>query len=197
MLTPWKKSYDQHKQHMKKQRHYFANKGPSCQSYAFSSSHVWMWEMDSKESWALKNWCFWTVVLEKTLESPLGCKESNQYILKEISPDLLIRIPPCIKLMQKLKLQYFGYLIERIDLLKNILMLGGLKVGGEGDDRGWDGWMASLTRWTWAWVSSGSWWWIGKPDMLQFIGLQRVGHDWATELNCLQKLILLIKFHFN
>ena len=177
---------------MKKQRHYFANKGPSCQSYAFSSSHVWMWEMDSKESWALKNWCFRTVVFEKTLESPLVCKESNQYILKEISPDYSLE-----GLMQKLKLQYFGYLIERVDLLKNILMLGGLKVGGEGDDRGWGGWMASLTRWTWAWVSSGSWWWIGKPDMLQFIGLQRVGHDWATELNCLQKLILLIKFHFN
>ena len=74
-LTPWKKSYDQPRQHIKKQRHCFANKGPSSQSYGFSSSHVWMWELDSKESWALKNWCFWTVVLEKTLESPLDCKE--------------------------------------------------------------------------------------------------------------------------
>ena len=75
MLTPWKKSYDQPRQHIKKQRHYFANKGPSSQGYGFSSSHVWMRELDSKESWAPKNWCFWTVVLEKTLESPLDCKE--------------------------------------------------------------------------------------------------------------------------
>ena len=75
MLAPWKKSYDQPKQYVKKQRHYFANKGPSSQSYGFSSSHVWMWELDYKESWALKNWCFWTVVLEKTLESPLDSKE--------------------------------------------------------------------------------------------------------------------------
>ena len=75
MLDPWKKSYDQLRQHIKKQRHYFANKGPSSQSYVFSSSHVWIWELDYKESWAPKNWCFWTVVLEKTLESPLACKE--------------------------------------------------------------------------------------------------------------------------
>ena len=74
-LTPWKKSYDQPRQHMKKQRHYLANKGLSRQSYGFSSSHVWMWELDYKESWAPKNWCFWTVVLEKTVENPLDCKE--------------------------------------------------------------------------------------------------------------------------
>ena len=74
-LSPWKKSYDQSRQHIKKQRHYFANKGLSSQSYGFSSSHVWMWELDCKESWAPNNWCFWTVVLEKTLESPLDCKE--------------------------------------------------------------------------------------------------------------------------
>ena len=74
-LAPWKKGYDQPRQHVKKQRHYFANKGPSCQSYGFSSSHIWMWELDYKECWALKNWCFWTVVLEKTLETPLFCKE--------------------------------------------------------------------------------------------------------------------------
>ena len=75
MLTPWKESYDQPRQHIKKQRHYFANKGPSSQGYGFSSGHVWMWELDCEESWALKNWCFWTVVLEKILESPLDCKE--------------------------------------------------------------------------------------------------------------------------
>ena len=73
--TPWKESFDQSRQHIKKQRHYFANKGPSSQGYGFSSSHVWMWELDYKESWVPKNWCFWTVMLEKTLESPLDCKE--------------------------------------------------------------------------------------------------------------------------
>ena len=75
MLAAWKKSYDQSRQHIKKQRHYFANKGPSTQSYGFSSSHVWMWELNCKKSWVPKNWCFWIVVLEKTLESPLCCKE--------------------------------------------------------------------------------------------------------------------------
>ena len=75
MLGPWKKSYDQPGQHIKKQRHYFANEGPSSQSYGFSSSHVWMWELDHKVGWVPKNWCFWTVVLEKILESPLDCKE--------------------------------------------------------------------------------------------------------------------------
>ena len=74
MLAPWKKSHDQSRQHFKKQKHYFANKGPSSQNYGFSSSHVWMWELDYEESWVLMNWCFWTVVLEKTLENPLDCK---------------------------------------------------------------------------------------------------------------------------
>ena len=75
MLTPWKKSYDQRRQHIKKQRHHFVHKGPSGQGYGFPSGLVWMWELDYKENWAPKNWCFWTVVLEKTLESPLDCKE--------------------------------------------------------------------------------------------------------------------------
>ena len=82
-LAPWKKSYNQPRQHTKNQRHYFANKGLSSQSYNFSSSHVWMWELDCKESWAQRNWCFWTVVLEKTLESPLDCKE-----IKPVNPKI-------------------------------------------------------------------------------------------------------------
>ena len=82
MLAPWKKSYDQPRQHIKKKRYYFANKGPSSQNYGFSSSHVRMWDFDYKESWAPKNWCFWTVVLEKTLESPLDCKEIQSVHLK-------------------------------------------------------------------------------------------------------------------
>ena len=81
MLAPWKKSYDQTGEHIKKQGHYFADKHPSSQGYGFSSSHVWMWELDHKESWALKNWCFWIVVLEKTLESPLESKE-----IKPVNP---------------------------------------------------------------------------------------------------------------
>ena len=81
MLAPWKKSFDQSRQHIKKQRHYFANKGPSSWSYGFSSSQLWMWESDYKESWVPKNWCFWTVVFEKTLEGPLDSKE-----IKPVSP---------------------------------------------------------------------------------------------------------------
>ena len=81
ILAPWKKSYDQPRQHFKKQRHHFANKGPDSWSYGFSSSHVWMWELSHKEGWAPKNWCFWTVVLEKTLESPMDSKE-----IKPVNP---------------------------------------------------------------------------------------------------------------
>ena len=116
MLTPWKESYDQPRQHIKKQRNYFANKGPSSQGYGFSCGHVWMWELDYKESRVPKNWCFWTVVLEKTLESPLDC---NQSILKEISPGFSLE-----GLMLKLKLQYFGHLIQRADSFGKTLMLG-------------------------------------------------------------------------
>ena len=102
---------------MLKSRHYFPDKGPSSQSYGFSNSHVWMWELDHKESWAPKNWCFWTVVLEKTLESPLDCKEIQQVNLKEISPKYsLERLMP--------KLWYFGHLFWRTDSLEKTLMLG-------------------------------------------------------------------------
>ena len=118
MLVPWKKSYDQPRQHIKKQRHHFANKGPSSQGYGFSSSHVWMWKLDYKESWAQKDWCFWTV-LEKTLESPLDCKEIQQSILREISPGSSLE-----GLMLKLILQHFGHLMWRADPLQKILMLG-------------------------------------------------------------------------
>ena len=158
-----------------KSRHHVANKGPSNQSYGFSSSHVWMWELDYKENWAPKNWCFWTVVLEKTLESPLDCKEikpvntegsqSRIFIGRTDAEDEApILWPP----------NGNNWLIGKDPD-------AGKEGGGEGD-LGWDGWMASLTRWTWVWASSGSWWWTGKPGMLQPMGLQRVGHDWATEL---------------
>ena len=151
MLIPWKKSYDQPRQHIEKQRHYFANKGPSSQGYGFSSGHIWVWKLDCEESWVPKNWCFWTVVLEKTLESPLDCRRSNQSILKEISPVYSLE-----GLMLKLKLQYFGHLMRIIDSFEKTLMLERLKMGGRGDNRGWNGWMASPTLWTWVWVSSRS-----------------------------------------
>ena len=178
MLAPWKKSYDQPRQHIKKQRHYFANKGPPSQGYGFSSSYVWMWELDYKESWLPTNWYFWTVVLEKTLQSPFNARRSNQSILKEISPEYSLE-----GLMLKLKLQYFGNLIWRADSFEKTLNLGKTEVGGEGDHRGWDGWMVSPTQWTWIWVNSGSWWWTGRPGMLQTMGSQRIRQHWATELN--------------
>ena len=114
-----------------------------------------MWELDYKESWVPKNWCFWTVVLEKALESPLDSKEI-QSILKEISPEYLLE-----GLMLKVKLQYFGHLMWRTDSLEKTLMLGKIE-GRRGADRGWDGWMASPTQWTWVWVNSESWWWTGS-----------------------------------
>ena len=163
----------------------FANKGPSSQSYGFSSSHVWMWELDSNESWALKSWYFWTVVLEKTLESPLDCKEIQQVHPKGSKSEYSLE-----GLMLKLRLQYFGHLMWRTDSLEKTLMLGNLKVGGKGNNRGWDGWMALPTQWSWVWVSSGSWWWTGRPDMLQSMGSQ-IGHDWVTELNWIAHNCLL------
>ena len=177
MLTPWKDSYNQPRQHIKKQRHYFANKGPSTQSDGFSNSHAWIWELDYKESWVPKNWCFWTVVLEKLLRVTWSARRSNQSILKEISHEYSLE-----GLMLKLKLQYFGHLMCRTDSLEKTLMLGKVEGLREGANRGWDGWMASSTQWTWVWVNSWNWWWTGTPGMLQSIGSQRVGHDWANEL---------------
>ena len=176
MLAPWKKSYAQPRQHIKKQRRYFANKGPSSPSYGFSSSRVWMWESGYKESWALKNWCFWTVVLEKTLESPLDCKEIQPVNPKgnrswifigrtDAEAETPILWPPAAKNWH----------------LKRPWCWERLKVGGEGDDTGWDGWMASRTRRTWVWVNSGRWWWTGRPGVLQLWGRKEL--DMAEQLD--------------
>ena len=116
MLAPWKKSHDKTKQHIKKQRHYFADKGPSSQSYDFPSSHVWMWELDHKEDWVLKNWCFWTV--EDSWVS-WTARRYNQSTLKEISPEYSLE-----GLMLKLKLQYFGHLMWRTNSFEKTLVLG-------------------------------------------------------------------------
>ena len=177
MLTPWKESYDQPRQHIQKQRHYFANKGPSRQGYGFSSGHVWMWELNYKESWTLKNWCFWTLVLEKTLESPLDCKEIQPVHSEWDQPwDFFGRTDAKAETLVL-------WPCEELTHWKRLWCWEGLGAGGEGDDRGWDGWMASLSQWTWVWVNSGNWWWTGRPGVLQFMGSQRVRHDWATELN--------------
>ena len=119
MLAPWKKSNDKPRQCIIKKRHHFANKSPQCQSYGFSSSYVRMWELDYKESWALKNWYCQTTVLERILESPLTARKSNQSIIKEISPEYSLKGP-----MLKLKLQYFSHLMCRSDSLEKTLMLG-------------------------------------------------------------------------
>ena len=130
-----------------KSRGYFFNNGPFSQGYGFSSSHVWMWELDCEESWAPKNWCFWTVVLEKTLESPLDCKEIQPVHSKGNQSLISIGI-----LMLKLKLQYSGHLMWRINSFEKTLMLGKIEGRRRGQQR--TRWlMASPTRWTWVWVN--------------------------------------------
>ena len=122
---------------------------------------------------AFKLWCW-----RRLLRVPWTARRFNQSILKEISPGCSLE-----GTMLKLKLQYFGRFMWRVNSLEKTLMLG--EIGGrrKADNRGWDGWMASPTWWTWVWVNSGSWWWTGRPGILRFMGSQRVGHDWATELN--------------
>ena len=124
----------------------------------------------------------------RLLRVPWTARRSNQSILKEISPGISLE-----GMMLKLKLQYFGHVMRRVDSLGKTQMREGLGAGGEGDDRGWDGWMASPTWWTWVWVNSGSWWWTGRPGVLQFMGSQRVGHDWATDLIWSERTQLNIK----
>ena len=140
-----------------------------------------MWELDCEESWVPKNWCFWTVVLEKTLESPLYCRRSNQSILKEISPGC------SLEGLISWNSNALATSCEELTHWRRLWCWEGLGAEGEGDNRGWDGWMASPTRWTWVWVNSGSWWWTGRPGVLLFLELQSVGHDWVTELNWRRK----------
>ena len=184
------------RQHTKKQRHFFVNKGPFRQGYSFSSGHVWMWELNYKESWAPKNWCFWTVVLEKTLESSLDCKEIQPVHPKDQSwvfigrtdaeAETPILWPPDAK-------SWF--------IWKKPWCWERLRSGGEGDNRGWDGWMASSTQWTWVWVDSGSWWWTGRPGVLWFMGCKEL--DMTERLNWIRICFLppifsykLLIFHY-
>ena len=178
-LTPWKKSYDQPRPHIKKQRHYFTNKGPSSQGYGFSSGHVWMWELDYKESWAPKNWCFWTVVLEETLESSFDCKE-----IQPVHP----RGNPSWIFMGRTDPKAEIPILWPPDS-KNWLIWKDSDAGKDWrqEDKGMTEdemvGQQSMTQWTWVWVSSRNWQWTGRPGVLQSMGSQRVGHDWAIELN--------------
>ena len=176
MLAPWKRFCDQPKQHIKKQRYHFADKGPSSQSYGFSSSHGGMWELDYKERWALKNWCFWIVVLEKTLENPLDCKEIQPVYPKGNQSWIFIgRTDAEAEALILWPLDVKNWLLRKDPDAKKDWRQE------KGTTRGWDGWIASLTGWTWVWASSRSWWW--KPGGQQSMGWQRVGHNWVTELN--------------
>ena len=221
--------------------HYFTNKGSSGQSYGFSNSHVWMWELDHKESWKwscsvvsdsflpgsslhgilqarILEWvaislsressrprdrtqvfripgrCFklwatgeaehWRIdafelrCWRRLLRVPWTARRSNQSIPKEISPEYALE-----GLILNWNSNTLATWCEEPTHWKRLWCWERLRAGGEGDDRGWDGWMASLTQWTWISVNSGSWWWTGRPGVLQSMGSQRVRHDWATELN--------------
>ena len=175
MLTPWKESSDQPRYHIKKQRHCFTNKCPSSQGYWFSSGHVSMGELNYKKAKhrridAFELWCW-----RRLLRVPWTGRRSNPYILKEISPEYSLE-----GLMLKLKLQYFGHLMGRAVSFEKTLMLGKIE-GRRRRGRQRIRWMASPIQWTWVWVDSGCWWW--RPGVLQFMGSQRVGHNWVTELN--------------
>ena len=177
-FTHWKESYDQPRQHIKKQRQYFVNYVHLVKAIVFPVV------MYGFESWTIKNaehqrintfelWCW-----RRLLRVPWTARRSNQSILKEISPVYSLEA-----LMLKLKLQYFGHLMWRADSFEKTMMLGKIEGRRRRGNREWDGWMAYPTWRTWVWVDSRSWSWTGRTGMLWFMGSQRVGHDWATEMN--------------
>ena len=185
MLAPWKKSYDHSRQHIKKQRHYFGNKVHLVKAMVFPvvMCGCESWTIKKAEYWrinAFELWCW-----RRLLRDPWTARRSNQSILKEISPEYSLE-----GLM--LKLQYFSYLMRRTDSLEKTWCWERLKAGGEGHNRGWDGWMTSPTQWTWVWAISGSWWWTGKPGVLQSMGFQRVRQDWVTELDCFHLILQIV-----
>ena len=169
-----------------KSRDIICQQNPCSQGYGFSNNHVWMWELGCEESWVPKNWCFWTVVLKKTLESPLDCKEIQPVHSKGDQPwdffgrtdakaETPVLWPPHAK----------GWLIGKDSGVRRYW--GQEDKGTTKDEMA--GWMTSLTRRTWVWVNSWSWWWTRRPDVLWFMGSQRVWQDWVTELNWTEKLV--------
>ena len=186
MLAPRKKSYDQTRQHIKKQRHHFV-----LIKVHIVKAMVSLVVMNGCESWTIKKAeCqriddFELSCWRRLLRVPWTARRSNQSILKEISPEYSLE-----GLVLKLKLTYFGHLMWKTDSFEKILVLGKIEGNEEGDDRGWDGWMASLTGWTWAWVSSGSWWRTEKPGMLQSMVLQ--SQTWLSDWPELMRLDVMI-----
>ena len=177
MLTPWKESYDQTRQHMSRQRHTLPTKVRLLKAMVFP---VFVYGCESStikkaECWridAFELWCW-----RRLLRVSWTARRSNQSIIEEISPGCSLE-----GLMLKLKLHTLATWCEELTHWKRPWSWERLRAG-EGDNRGWDGWMASLTQWTRVWVESGSWWWTGRPGVLWFMGLQRVRHNWVTELN--------------
>ena len=147
MLAPWKKNYDKHGTLIKNQRHYFADKCLYSQSYVFSSNHGWLWDSDHKEAWALKSWCFWTVVLEKTLKNPLDCKEIKPVNPKGNQPWIFIG---------RTDAESETPILWPPDA--KTLMLGKIEGKRRRDNRRWDVWKASSTQWTWVWANSRRYW---------------------------------------
>ena len=186
-LGPWKKSYYQPRQHIKKQRHYFADKGLSSQNYGFSSSHIWMWELNYKNSWVPNNWCFWTVTLERRLSVPWTARRSNQSILKEISPDYSLE-----GLILKLKLQYFGHLDAKSWLIWKDPDAGKdwrQEEKGTTEDEmvGWHHWLNGHEFEQAPGVGDGQ----GSLACCNPRG-HRVGHDWVTKWNWQVALVVKI-----
>ena len=144
-----------------------------CESWTAESRKLSIKKAECRRIDVFELWCW-----RRLLRVSWTARRSNQSILKETSPDYSLE-----GLMLKLKLQYLATWWEEVTHLKRPWCWERLKAGGEGNDREWDDWMTSPTQWRWVWVDSGSWWWTGRPGMLQFMGSQRVGHNWVTELN--------------
>ena len=157
MVAFWQESYDKTRQYVKKQRYHFGDKGPYNQIYGISSSHVQMWEMDSER--ALKNWCFWTVVLENTIESPLENKGIKLVNLKGNQPSIFSE-------RTAVEAEAPIFWPPDVNSLEKTLMLWKIEDRRIRGTRGWDGWMASLTQWTWTWANSRRWWGTEKPGVL-------------------------------
>ena len=176
MHFPWKKSYGKPRQHIKKQRHHFANKALDSQSYGFSSRHVWMWELDIKkaEHWRIDAFELWH--WRRLLRVPWTARRSSQSILKETTVNIHWK-----DWCWSWNSNTLATSCKELTHLKRPWCWERLKAGGAVGDRGWDGWMASLTQWTRVWANSGREWRTGKPGVLQSMGSQRVGHDWVTE----------------